>query len=264
MKIENFNHPSIKYSFLKKLGDGSASKIFVAQNKITKEKVITKRINKKEEWRNELNILKHLNETTDNKRLLKYVDFFETDRFAYIMTEMYKGYDLFDHIDINVPYTLKYSKLLIKEMAKCIRDCHKLNIAHLDIKCENYMSLQMEPVPKLILIDFGHAEKIDENIIKRGYSKYGTSFYLCPEGYNRIYSTKSDIWSLGICAHLILTGDYPFDNSEKDYSRNVKTGNVCVNKKLDDVSYEFISRCLMLDPIDRFDINELLESQFFV
>ena len=109
------------------------------------------------------------------------MDFYETGRFVYIITKFYRGKDLFDHIDINVPYPEDYSKLLIKEMGECIKVCHDKGVAHLDIKYENYMVKQMVPVPILVLIDFGHAEKIEQNVIKRGYSKYGTSFHLCPE-----------------------------------------------------------------------------------
>lgn len=261
MYIDKVCHPGKKYSFKKKFTDGSASKIFLAQDRETKDMVIVKRINKKEEWKSELKILRHIMKSK-SRRLLKYIDSYETDRYVYIITKMYDGYDLFDHIDINVPYPLSYAKMLIKEMAKCIRDCHKMNIAHLDIKCENYMSLNMEPKPELILIDFGHAEIIDENEKRIGYSKYGTSFYLCPEGYQCEYSTKSDIFSLGICAHLILTGDYPYKGIEKDYVRNVKIGKLNLNKKLSMDACNFLVKCLHNNPDQRYTIDELLESAF--
>lgn len=252
VNLTNFKHPGIKYDFLKKLGDGSASKIYTATVKEDSEIFIVKRINKNEEWRQELSILKSFS----NPKILEFKDFYETGRFVYIVTKFYNGKDLFDHIDINVPYPENYSKLLIKEMGKCIKICHDTGVAHLDIKCENYMVNQMLPVPKLVLIDFGHAEKIETDVIKKGYSKYGTSFYLCPEGYEKMYSTKSDIWSLGVCAHLILSGDYPF------HGYRCREGDIILDKKLTQDSINFLLKCLAFNPEDRFTIDEFMESKF--
>jgi serine/threonine protein kinase len=252
VNLHNFKHPGIKYKFLKKLGDGSASKIYSSENIETKEMVIVKRINKNEEWRQELNILKSL----EHPKILEFLDFYETGRFVYLVTKFYEGKDLFDHIDINVPYPEDYSKLLIREMGECVKVCHEQGVAHLDIKCENYMVNNMLPNPNLVLIDFGHAEKIEQNVIKRGYSKYGTSFYLCPEGYSKLYSTKSDIWSLGICAHLILSGDYPF------HGYRCREGEIVLDKNLTPEASDFISKCLEYEPEDRFTIQEFLDSEF--
>jgi serine/threonine protein kinase len=255
ISINRFQHPSIKYEFIKKLGDGSASKIYISRNKETNEEVIVKCINKNEEWRSELAILKSIK----NKRLLGFLDFYETFRHVYIVTEYYKGKDLFEHIDINVPYPVDYAKLLITEMANCVKECHKLDIAHLDVKCENFMVVKMTPKPELVLIDFGHAEKTEENIIKDSYSRYGTTFYLCPEGYGKVFSTKSDIWSLGVCAHLLLTGEYPFNC---DSSKYYKRGELMVDENLPNDAKNFVYACLEFDPVNRYTIDELLGSEF--
>ena len=255
LTVKEYIHPDVKYNFLRKMGDGSASTIYLAENKITKEKVIIKRISRKEEWRSEYNILKNLKVS---ERLLNLIDFYKTFRYVYIVTEFYDGKDLYEHIDINIPYSENYSKLLIREMANCIKECHDLDISHLDIKCENFMVNKMTPRPNLILIDFGHAEKIDDQI-KEGYSKYGTTCYLCPEGFDKIYSKKSDIWSLGVCAHLILSGDYPFDG---DSTRYYRSGCLSIEEKLSTKAKEFIIQCMKFDPKDRYTIDKVLNSPF--
>lgn len=257
LTLKSYKHPDVKYKFIKKMGDGSASKIYISENKETGDKVIIKCINKKEEWRSEYNILKCLKELNSSK-ILKLLDLYETYRFVYIVTEFYNGKDLFDHIDLNVPYPENFGKLMIIEMAKCIKKCHENDIAHLDIKCENYMVKCMTPVPEFILIDFGHAEKISDEI-KKGYSKYGTSFYLCPEGYDKIYSKKSDIWSLGVCTHLILSGDYPFDGHSSEYFRS---GCLNIDPSLSETAKEFITKCMEFNPNDRYSIQEILDCSF--
>ena len=269
-KFEHSEYPTKMYKYNNKIGDGSASKLYkgIAENNINKndnnvqygDKVIIKKIKKTEEWRSELNILKEIR--NKSPRLLKLIDFYESNRFAYIVTDYYDGLDLFEHVDINVPYNLDFGKKLIKEMALCIKDCHDIGVAHLDIKCENYMVVRMDRIkPEIILIDFGHAEKIEPNIMKEG-GYYGTCFYICPEGYKKFYSMKSDIWSLGICTHLILTGDYPFWGDDKEYSINVCKGNVTISEKLNGETTDFINKCLDYNPSTRLSIDEVLDHPF--
>jgi serine/threonine protein kinase len=131
-------YPSGRYTSVKNLGDGSASLIFEGFDKQEKKKIIIKKISKREYWRKELEVLKRLS-NSNTGRLLKYVDFYESQRCSYIVTEFYEGFDLFEHIDLNVPYSTRKALVLALEMARCIKECHDNNIIHLDIKCENYM-----------------------------------------------------------------------------------------------------------------------------
>lgn len=258
----NVNYPNKRYTFVKKLKDGSASIIHLAYDELENKNVIIKSIPKKEVWAKELDILKSLDNCSD--KILKYLDFFESNRKCYIVTDFYEGFDLFEHVDINTPYDEKIGLSVSMEMAKCIKECHDLNIIHLDIKCENYMvnkkQLFKNNVPNIVLIDFGHAERIKGNIqeLRYGYL-YGTSFYLCPEGYKKIYSSKSDIWSLGVCMSLILTGDFPFSGkNEKEYLKNAKEDNVEFTKKLRKETEHIVKRCVANDPSKRPDINQVI------
>ena len=115
----------------------------------------------------------------------------------------------------------------------------------------------MEP-PQLVLIDFGHAEFVDKKQIKEGYSKYGTCFYLCPEGYLNYYSSKSDIWSLGICLYLFITGDYPFYGDDEEYEQNVVNKNIKLDiDKLSPNVICILDACLNYNPKERATIDEI-------
>jgi serine/threonine protein kinase len=269
LRISDFsNFPSNKYDFIKKITNGSASTIHLGQDKTTDKYVIIKKISKKEEWRRELYLLKHINQIKSSPNILSYVDFFESPRYLYLVSLYYSGFDLFEHIDINMPYTDNMAYKLLLEMAKCIKICHDLNIVHLDVKCENFIVKNKQLFNNsndiddgnVVLIDFGHAEiYINEKIekLKKGHS-YGTIFYLCPEGYQKIYSSKSDIWSLGICLALLLTGDYPFDGDDKEYMYNVSQNNIKFVKKVSSRSNVILSLCLKTNPSERPDIDQLI------
>ncbi len=257
-------YPSQKYKFIKKLGDGSASTIHLGERIEDSKTVIIKMISKRDEWRKELSILKTMSESTTG-RILKYLDYYESQRSSYIVTEFYEGFDLFEHIDLNVPYSEQQAYQLMIEMCKCIKECHDRGIVHLDIKCENFMVKQNQLFPietgNVVLIDFGHAEvnKEDENIgeLKVGFN-YGTTFYLCPEGYEKIFSSKSDIWTLGVCLSLLLTSDYPFLGDEQEYMWNAVHEQIHLSKPVSKRSSVIISLCLQTDPDKRPTIDQLI------
>jgi len=258
-------YPSTRYKSVKSIGDGSASLILEGYDLEENKKVIIKKISKKECWRQELETLKKLRESTSG-RILRYLDFFESHRCSYIVTEFYDGLDLFEHIDINVPYSLRKGMLLILEMAKCIKECHDNNIIHLDIKCENYMvksqKLFLEDKPNIVLIDFGHAEIIPQvqsiHQLRRGFN-YGTSYFTCPEGYlEKIYSSKSDIWSLGVCLCLLLTADYPYKGRKQEYYHNSTLNNISLSKDLDAETISLIKASLHSNPLERINIDDFI------
>lgn len=258
------NYPSKKYKFIKCITDGSASMIYEGFDKSNDKRVIIKKIKKNECWRKELEILESIKDKTSD-RILKIVDFYESQRRSYIVTEFYEGLDLFEHIELNSPYTEYKGLQLLKEMALCIKECHDNNILHLDIKCENFMVKTKclfegdKFVGKIVLIDFGHADNFKLNVIKRGFN-YGTTYYLCPEGYyNGLVSSKSDIWSFGICMSLILTGDFPFLGSSKEYYKNSINNKINLNKKISNNCYTLLKKCLYSDINARPSINKVVD-----
>lgn len=259
-------YPSSRFISTKFLADGSASLIYEGYDKIENKKVIIKKISKKEYWTKELDVLKKL-VSSNSERLLKYIDFYESHLYSYIITEFYEGFDLFEHIDINVPYSTKKALLLGLEMAKCIKECHDNNIIHLDIKCENYMVKSMKlfnnDKPNIVLIDFGHSEIIPQNEsiekIRKGYG-YGTNYYICPEGYFKsMYSSKSDIWSLGVCICMLLTGSCPFNGRKKEYYQNTLINNISLSEiNLDSNIVQLLKDMLYSMPYNRPNIDNVI------
>lgn len=249
--------PINDYKFLKKITVGSASVIHLATDK-NNNKVIIKVIPKKYLWRNELSVLKKM---INSEKTVKLLDFFESQYFTYIVTEYYSGLDLFEHVEINTPYTEENGLKLFLEMCKCVKECHDRNVFHLDIKCENFMvnneKLFENDKVNVKLIDFGHSEISEKNKLREGCT-YGTDYYLCPEAHQRIFSDKSDIWSLGICLSIILTGQYPFDGRRKDYIYNTMKNNINfrnVSKNVENI----LRKCLDPNPYKRPSIEELIK-----
>jgi serine/threonine protein kinase len=94
---------------------------------------------------------------------------------------------------------------------------HSIGIAHRDIKFENIMLNKDQPK----FIDFGLSKILV--VGETSNERNGTIAYSSPEillGYNHDFST--DIWSLGIVLHALLSGEFPFaDKDIEKTKRNI-------------------------------------------
>lgn len=103
-----------------------------------------------------------------------------------------------------------FSEEQIKFLSACIitglEYIHSKNIVHRDIKPANIM---IDSSGYLKMIDFGTAKVLTDYTS----TVVGTPHYISPEILlGKGYSSSCDYWSLGICAHEIFYGFYPFGN----------------------------------------------------
>lgn len=89
---------------------------------------------------------------------------------------------------------------------KAIAHCHRLGVAHRDIKPDNIL---FNDSNELKLADFGSAECFQEGQLMSGV--VGTPYYVAPEVLaGRNYTEKIDIWSAGVILYIMLAGVQPF------------------------------------------------------
>ena len=108
--------------------------------------------------------------------------------------------------------------------------CHRAGFAHLDVKPENILFASNPARPSSAkLADFGLACHVPPGTKFTATGQFcGSSKYMAPElivtskdssdvrGYH--FSLKSDMWSLGVVAYLMLTGCLPFQ--DKNYLKS--------------------------------------------
>ncbi len=96
---------------------------------------------------------------------------------------------------------------------------HDRHLIHNDIKLENAI---LRPDAKVSLVDFGSVKEVQaDNVITRFFTRkpaqiFGTATYLAPEliaGKRPTLST--DVYAIGVCAFMLLTGKPPFDESRQ-------------------------------------------------
>lgn len=165
----------------------------------------------------------------------------------------------------------KEAILIVFQLMKALHFLHKnLRIIHRDIKLDNVLLELPIPQSKIYLCDFGIAKYIGH---KRTRTCVGTLEYSAPEVFKteisgktsiQPYGFKSDMWSLGIVTHILLSGISPFYSDVRENIINgTRIGKLNFNKpqfqKVSQSAKSFIKRLLVVDPQSRMDINDCFE-----
>ena len=135
---------------------------------------------------------------------------------------------------------------------------HKQNIVHRDIKPENILLSPQEAADpnslNVKLTDFGFATFFKK---EKGLQQVlGSPLYMAPEIVKEhTYSDKVDVWSVGVIAHILLTGCPPFFGKTKlDIYKSIvhdtpRFGRV--RNLLSEQATDFVLKCLEKEPNNR-------------
>uniref|UniRef100_A0A8R1HQE4 Protein kinase domain-containing protein n=1 Tax=Caenorhabditis japonica TaxID=281687 RepID=A0A8R1HQE4_CAEJA len=109
-------------------------------------------------------------------------------------------------------------RIIGAELASALDFLHRNDVIYRDVKLENVV---LDQSGHTLLIDFGLAKKL-----RQGASTgtiCGTLQYMSPDvASGNTYGHYVDWWSLGVLMHILLTGIYPYPNSEATHHDNLK------------------------------------------
>ncbi|RHZ84419.1 hypothetical protein Glove_82g85 [Diversispora epigaea] len=132
---------------------------------------------------------------------------------------------------------------------------HKENIVHRDLHSGNILYNAYT----WVISDLGLSGPVDKPL----NSIYGNLPYIAPEVLcGQMYTTKSDIYSLGILMWEIATSETPFGEREHDLDLQFAIINGYRPKIYEDIPQEFVSlmkRCWDANPDNRPDANTIHE-----
>lgn len=258
-----------KYEFVSILGSGSFGKVRLYRDRKCKGmKYAIKTLVKDGVTRNildclisEVDILRSL----DHPNIVKYYEIFEDDYYVHIVMEYLQGDDLYKVL-VQQAKELKEKNVcdITRQLLKAISFIHNKNIVHRDIKPENILFGQKDDYSTLKLIDFGLATTTK---IKKQKNAVGSPYYMAPEIIKGQYSCKTDMWSVGVILHLMLTGSFPFkgdkEGGEKDLFYQI-LNSPFDPKKIDaapfsEESKDLVKKLLVKDQSKRLSAEEALE-----
>ncbi|MCR9295535.1 MAG: WD40 repeat domain-containing serine/threonine protein kinase, partial [bacterium] len=155
----------------------------------------------------------------DHPNVAKVLDAGTTDQGRlYFVMELVQGLSISEFCNKNRT-TTRQRLLLLADVARAVHHAHQKGIIHRDLKPSNVMVTLHDGKPVVKVIDFGIAKALNQRISERSiYTAYGqmigTPSYMSPEQAELSglgVDTRSDIYSLGVLAYELLTGQTPLD-----------------------------------------------------
>jgi serine/threonine-protein kinase len=138
--------------------------------------------------------------------IVKLVDLIEKEDAIYLVMEYIDGDTLEDYINkISGPIPEEIAIPILKEILSAIDFAHQQNVVHLDIKPSNIMITKDGDIK---ILDFGISSDLNKDMNE---PKMGSPMYMSPEQVNgKNVNHKSDIYSIGITYHQMLTAHLPY------------------------------------------------------
>ena len=183
-------------------------------------------------------------------------------RTIYFITNFATGNDLSQYIKKVKYIKLKVIKKWCKQILSGLEFLHGNNIAHRDLKPANIFI--NSNTGDIFIGDFGLAKISKEN----NKSILGTPEYMAPEVYEESYDNRIDIYSFGMCLLEFMTGEVPYSECSLAAQIWKKISNkilpICITKINDQIAKDLILKCIDENPINRPNINEILNHDFFL
>jgi Ca2+-binding EF-hand superfamily protein len=139
-------------------------------------------------------------------------------------------------------------------MLDAIGYCHDHNIAHRDLKLENWVYSEASTDAQLKLIDFGFSKIFNPGVPMTAV--HGTVYYVPPEVLEGCYTQACDVWSVGVIVYMLLSGSPPFaGNLDHEIIAKIRKADVLFDgprwQGITAVAKDFVASLLVKDPAKR-------------
>eukprot|EP00111_Clytia_hemisphaerica_P005980 TCONS_00017304-protein len=204
-----------------------------------------------------------LHATYHDDNIIKLYETFRTDTRVYLVMEYASKGDLLEYINSRSGKTPGIgeakAKNFFKQLVSGIQHCHRRNVVHRDLKCENLLIDDDEVIK---VSDFGFATRFPTNKQKLLETFCGSYAYAAPEILQaEKYDGKiADIWSLGVILFAMLNGRLPYNDRdirtliEQTKSKPRFSSRVNVTPECQDL----VCKILTTDPQKRATLQDIL------
>jgi eukaryotic-like serine/threonine-protein kinase len=206
------------------------------------------------------------------------IDYGKTeDGIFFIAMEYLEGQTLSQLLTQVGPLPWPRALNIAQQIARSLREAHKIGLIHRDLKPANVMILNQETDHDVVkVLDFGLVKSFmpdsgqfpaDVSLTQAGVI-LGSPQYMAPEQARNISDPRSDVYSLGVVLYQILLGRPPF-HADQGIDIIVKHINepppafaaVWPDHAIPPEVEALVMKCLAKRPADRFDsMDAVLES----
>jgi calcium-dependent protein kinase len=198
----------------------------------------------------------------DHPNICRLLEVYAEESACHLVMELCTGRDLCERWETRGRYSEEETRDALTQMLSAVRYLHSNDIVHRDLKLENWVYADTSDDASLKLIDFGFSELVTPDT--KMTAILGTIFYVAPEVLQCSYGLKCDLWSLGVIAHMLMTGLPPFGSFTDDDDAifdKILSGDAAYMRTPEwrDISEEakgFVRSLLTYDPVERPSVQE--------
>lgn len=246
------------YTMFRELGKGQFGVVYLAKKNGTEDLYAVKQMNRHKIENNDIlsGLLKtevSVMHNIKHPNILHLFEFMESSNSYYLVIDYCDSGDLEEHMKktskdgFNEELTVYY----LKQIMNGFQELRKNKIMHRDFKLANIF---LKSDGTVVIGDFGFAK----SGVEMTSTKLGTPLTMAPEliasSGNVSYTSKADLWSIGVVFYHMLQGKYPFfgmSNAEllKDIER--KTAKMPFKKPVSPLAKDLLSKLLVVNPDER-------------
>ncbi|KAF7783883.1 hypothetical protein Agabi119p4_48 [Agaricus bisporus var. burnettii] len=253
-----------EYTVLRDVAEGTFGKVKMAQHTVTGHLVAMKYISKavihrektKTRVRREYEYMRALR----HPHVIKLYEVISTPTDIIFVLE-FAGGELFNYIVANGRMPESRARKFFQQIISGIEYSHRLKIVHRDLKPENIL---LDDDLNVKITDFGLSNEISDGDFLA--TSCGSPNYAAPEVIRGgVYAgPEIDVWSSGVILYVMLSGRLPFEDEEVHvlFSK-ITQGSFHMPSSFSSDARSLISAMLVVDPVKRITIPEILQHPFF-
>lgn len=190
-----------RFGVIRECRENSTGKVFMA-------KIVPYSQENKQEVLREYEILK----TLHNERIMALHEAYVTPRYLVLVAEYCTGkellYSLIDRFRYSEDDVVGY----LVQILQGVEYLHSRRVLHLDLKPDNVLVTTLNTIK---ILDLGSAQSFNPLTLKQQDARLGTLHYMAPEMVKgEVVGPPADIWSIGVVAHIMLSGRLPFEDKD--------------------------------------------------
>ncbi|PYQ01858.1 MAG: hypothetical protein DMF82_18030, partial [Acidobacteria bacterium] len=194
--------------------------------------------------------------TLSHPNIVTLFDIGEENGLPYLAMEFVEGQTISSILERGERFPPEKVIALVSQIASAVDYAHSKGVIHRDIKPSNLILYEGERVK---VTDFGIAKLVDAEMTQSG-TLLGTPSYMSPEqAMGDKLDGRSDIFSLGVCAFEMLSGEQPFPGTNVTsilyklvHVDPIEPANLEMNGLVPQKWHEVFSRVLAKKPDDRY------------
>lgn len=215
----------LNYRVVRLLGTGGMGSVYLAVNTNIDQQVAIKVLRPefahntelRAKFKKEAQLLCSL----DHPGIVKFLNYVEKPEGVFLIMEYVKGITLEEFIKHKNGLIVESKAYpMLRDILDAFEYAHSKGIVHQDIKPSNII---IQEDGHIKIMDFGIARIVSE--VQQNTAVMGTPEYMSPEQiYGKPVDGRSDIYSLGVLIHNMLTGKAPYDSTrltEQEIKRRV-------------------------------------------